>query len=104
MRSLSPSRILTWTSTVSPMSNLGVVAFMVDFSTTSINRFCIVSSSGLAGELKAGLFPFRLFIEVYRTGTQRNQLLRWQPANRSRLGGSAVTVGRGGGNEKECSQ
>src|SRR5579883_1602751 len=44
IRSLSPSRIRTWTSTVSPMSNLGVDDFMVDCSTTLISWFCIVPS------------------------------------------------------------
>ncbi len=38
---------------MSPISNLGTVAFRVDFSTTSISRFCIETSFLRAERLTA---------------------------------------------------
>src|SRR4051794_22715379 len=45
IRSFSPSRIRTWTSTVSPISKCGTVCFMLDCSTSSRNAFCMAGST-----------------------------------------------------------
>ena len=44
MRSFSPSKIRTCTSTVSPISKTGTSAFMLDCSTSSMKAFCIAFS------------------------------------------------------------